>query len=120
MAGGKLSIRQKVRTSTIIEVLISMIVIMVVFGMAMMIFANVTRSGVSEIKVRSAAVLQEVLLVDEKAAEISSRTFTVDSLRVEQQVNNYNTEGSLLEVDLAAYDQSGRKTAEVHQIIPSK
>lgn len=120
MAGRKLTITGKARASTIIEVLISMIVIMVVFGMAMMIFANVTRSGVSEIKVRSSAVLQDVLLGDEKAAEISSRTLTVDSLRIEQQVKNYNTEGSLLEVDLAAYDQSGRKTAEAHQIIPSK
>jgi len=120
MAGGKLRIGRKARASTIIEVLVSMIIIMVVFGVAMMIFANVTRSGGSELKVRSAAVLHEVLLEDEKAAEVSARTFNLDSLRIEQQVKNYNGDGSLQEVDLAAYDPNGQKTAEAHQIIPGK
>jgi Tfp pilus assembly protein PilV len=120
MAGSKLNIGRKARASTIIEVLISMIIIMVVFGMAMMIYANVTRSGVSEMKIRSAAILHEVLLNDEKAAEVSSSTFNMDAFRIEQQVKNYNTDGSLLEIDLAAYDPNGQKMAEAHKIIPGK
>lgn len=118
MAGSKLITGQKVRASTIIEVLISMIVIMVVFGMAMLIFANVTRSGVSEKKVRSSAVLQQILLDDEKTADLGSRMFTVDSLRVEQQVKNYNNKDSLVEIDLRAYDPGGQLTADAHKIIP--
>jgi type II secretory pathway pseudopilin PulG len=110
---------QKVRASTIIEVLISMIVIMVVFGIAMLIFANVTRSGVSEKKVRSSAVLQQILLDDERTTDLASRTFTVDSLRIEQQVKNYNGQGSLVEIDLRAYDTGGQLTAETHKIIPA-
>ena len=47
MVRGKLRIKSKLAASSIIEVLISMVVIMVVFGIAMMIYANVIQSSLS-------------------------------------------------------------------------
>ncbi|WP_157682347.1 hypothetical protein [Mucilaginibacter mallensis] len=113
-------IRPRVKASTIIEVLISMIIIMVVFGIAMIIYANVTKSGLSELEIRAGALLNETLQNDEKDDAVSSRIFNVDILRIEQQVKSYDADGSLLEIDLVAYDVNGEKMAEAHKIIPNR
>jgi Tfp pilus assembly protein PilV len=77
MAGSKLIIQHKLKASTIIEVLISMVIIMVVFGMAMMIYANVIRSSLSVKKVRAEAILNEILTNDEKANNNSTQVLNI-------------------------------------------
>jgi len=117
MAGGKLTFKGKLKASTILEVLISMIVIMVVFGIAMMIFTNVTRSSLSDKKLSAEKALNEQLLNDEKSAGLVTQTLTIDNFRVEQTVQPYNGDNSLTRIDLAAYDEGQQKIAELHKII---
>ena len=116
----KLSIKSKLAASSIIEVLISMVVIMVVFGIAMMIYANIVQSSLSVTKIRAQAILNQTLQADETSANSSSTTFTVDNLNIEQTVKNYNNEPNLTEIDLAAYDANGQQLITLHKVIINK
>ena len=116
----KLSIKSKLAASSIIEVLISMVVIMVVFGIAMMIYANIVQSSLSVTKIRAQAILNQTLQADETSANSSSTTFTVDNLNIEQTVKNYNNEPNLTEIDLAAYDANGKQLITLHKVIINK
>ncbi len=116
----KLSIKSKLAASSIIEVLISMVVIMVVFGIAMMIYANIVQSSLSVTKIRAQAILNQTLQADETSANSSSTTFTVDNLNIEQTVKNYNNEPNLTEIDLAAYDTNGKQLITLHKVIINK
>jgi len=117
MAGNKITYNTKVKASTILEVLISMVIIVVVFGISMMIYANVTQSSLSVKKIKAEAILKEYLQVAEKSTGNTTQTFTVDSLSIEQTVKSYNTEKDLVEIDLAAYDANQQKVAELHKVI---
>jgi Tfp pilus assembly protein PilE len=117
MAGNKVNINTKVKASTILEVLISMVIIVVVFGIAMMIYANVTQSSLSVKKIKAEAVLGEYLQNAEKSTGNATQSFTVDSLNIEQTIKSYNTEKHLVEIDLVAYDANQQKVAELHKVI---
>lgn len=120
MAGSKLTIQPRVRASTIIEVLISMVIIMVIFGMAMMIYANVIRSSLSVKKVNAEAILNEILTNDEKTNDNSTQVLNIDDFRIEQVVKPYNSDNNLMEIDLVAYDANGQKITELHKVIIHK
>ena len=117
MVRGKLILKSKLSGSSIIEALISMVVIMVVFGIAMMIYANIIQSSLSVKKIRAQAILNQTLQIDESSANNISTTFTVDGLSIEQTVKNYNNENNLTEIDLSAYDANGKELTTLRKVI---
>jgi len=115
MAGSKL--RRTVKASTILEVIISMIIIVFVFGIAMMIFTNVSRLSLSAKKIRAQAILQEALLKAEQSTGNMNQSFKVDDFSIEQDITPYNGESNLTAVHLTAYDQNRQKIAELQKVI---
>ncbi|MHB8208035.1 hypothetical protein [Mucilaginibacter sp.] len=120
MVRGKLIFKSKIAASSIIEVLISMVVIMVVFGITMMIYANIIQSSLSVKKIRAQAILNQTLQADESSASNISTTFTAGDLSIEQTVKSYNNEPNLTEIDLAAYDAGGKELITLHKVIINK
>ena len=117
MVSGKLKVKSKLPASSIIEVLIAMVVIMVVFGTAMMIFANIMQSSMSVKKLRAQAILNQTLQADESSANPAFTTFSADELHIEQTVKSYNNEANLTEIDLSAYDANGKELITLHKVI---
>jgi Tfp pilus assembly protein PilV len=117
MAGNKLNIGAKVQASTILEVVIAMVLIIVVFGIAMMIYTNVLSSSLSVKKIKAQAVLQQTLIKTEQLKGITSQSITVDDFRVEQEVKPYNGSKLLNDIHLTAYDANQRKIAELEKVI---
>jgi Tfp pilus assembly protein PilE len=118
MAGSKLNGR--VKASTILEVIISMIIIVIVFGIAMMIYTNVLRLSLSTKKLRAQALLQETMLKAEQTTANTTQSLTTDDLRIEQEVSAYNKESNLTLIHLTAYDQNQQKIAELQKVIVTK
>ena len=117
MAGSKVNIKAKAKASTILEVLIAMVLIVVVFSTAMMIFANVTHSSLSVKKIRAQAVLHEVLLNAEKNRDTVSQSFNIDDFRIEQEIKSYNNVSQLFDIHLTAYDNNQQKITELEKVI---
>lgn len=115
MAGSKLN--TKLRASTILEVIVSMVIIVIVFGIAMMIYTNMLRLSLSAKKLRAQALLRETLFTSEHSAANTTQTFTVDDFRIEQEVKPYHDNSSLTDIHLTAYDQNQQKIAELEKVI---
>jgi len=118
MAGSKLDGR--VKASTILEVIVSMIVIVIVFGIAMMIYTNVLRLSLSAKKLRVQALLQEIMLKAEQTTANTTQSFTIDDFRIEQEAKPYHDESGLTTIHLTAYDQNQQKIAELQKVIINK
>ena len=115
MAESKL--KGKVSGSTIMEVVVSMVIIVLVFGIAMMIYSNVLRLSQSAKKLRAQALLQETMLKAEQTPGNVTQSLTLDDFRVEQEVKPYNSNSKLTEIHLTAYDQNQQKIAELQKVI---
>lgn len=120
MANGKMNIRSKVQASTIMEVVVSMVIIILVFGIAMIMYTNVMRMSLSAQKVHAQALLQHTLTEAEKAKSQVSRSITVDDLRIEQEIKPFSQDTILTEIHLTAYDANQQKIAELQKVILNK
>jgi Tfp pilus assembly protein PilE len=117
MAGAKLMYNDKVKASTIIEVIVSMVIIVVVFGIAMMIYTNVTRMSLSAQKIKAQAILQEELISAEQTKGFSNKSTDTANLRIEQEVLPFNTDTLLSVIHLTAYDLNQGKITELQKLI---
>jgi hypothetical protein len=117
MAGRKLTIQAQVEASTILEVVISMVIIVLVFGTAMMIYTNVSRLSLSAKKIRAQAVLIETMQNIEQSKEIASQSVVSGDYIIEQSAKPYTGNASLIEVDLTAYDDNHQEVAELQKVI---
>jgi hypothetical protein len=120
MAGIKIKVRTFVRASTIMEVLIAVVLMVTVFGIAMMIFTNVTSNSLSVKKLRAEAILQETLINAEKSANSVSQSFSTDDFNIEQQIKPYNGNPGLTDIHLVAFDHNQQKIAEIEKVILNK
>ena len=116
MAGRKLKLNSKVHASSILEVVIAMALIIIVFGIAMTIFANVLRTTLSVKKLRAQAILQEIFSAGARQT-FESRTFQSGDFTITQTVSPYGGENDLLEVTLEAFDQNNESAAVCRRII---
>jgi len=119
MAGSKLTDKHGIRGSTILEVIISMIIIIVVFGVAMMIFTNVNRLSLSAKKLKAQAILQQALLQAEQANDHTDRTITVDDLIIKQEITPFENESGLSIITLTAFDPNHEQIARLKKVIAS-
>lgn len=115
MAGRKLKLNSGVPASSIMEVVIAMVLIVIVFGIAMTIFANVLRTTLSVKQLRAQAILQEVFSAGGETFE--NRTFQSGDFTITQTVSPYGGENDLLSVKLEAFDQNNESTAVCRKII---
>jgi hypothetical protein len=110
----------RVKASSIMEVVISMVIILVVFGIAMMIYTNVSRFSLSAKKISAQALLQEILLNAEHNPGNTTRSLTTADFRVEQEVSPYPIGSNLSVIHLSAYDQNQQKVAELKKVIQNQ
>jgi Tfp pilus assembly protein PilV len=115
----KLRADARVKASTVIEVVVSMVIIIAVFGIAMMIYANITRISLSGQKLKAQAALSQVMKDIDISEQGSNEISVINDLTIERSVKAYAGDNKLLEVDLKAYDKNHLPLAELHQLIVS-
>jgi len=94
-----------------------MVIIVLVFGTAMIIYGNVTRMSLSAQKLRAQAVLAQTMKAVQDTASTQSIKSVIAGFTVERTVKPYGGSAQLLEVDLKAYDENNQLLAELNQLI---
>jgi len=117
MAVRKLNINAKIKASTVLEVIVSMVIIITVFGIAMMIYANVSGMSLSEQKINAQAILAQIIKNTPPIELSGDQESIIGGFTVERSVRPYAENQKLLQVDLKAYDENHRLLAELHQLI---
>lgn len=106
--------------ATITEVVIALVIIVVVFGMAMMIFANVTQQAISTKKIRATAVLRNILLKANQSLQLPQEPFNQDGFRIIPIIKPVENEPGLSELYLTAYDENQQEITKIAEIMISK
>ncbi|MES2063500.1 MAG: hypothetical protein V4456_16345 [Bacteroidota bacterium] len=117
MAGKQLTLSRQVAASSILETVVAMVIIVVVFGAAMVILGNVMKRSVSVTQIRAGSVLREKLQQEEYAHSHENTDYRVDDLDIKQTISILPEQPGLVSIQLSAYDGHGKKIAELHKII---
>ncbi|AMR33711.1 hypothetical protein A0256_20880 [Mucilaginibacter sp. PAMC 26640] len=117
MARKKVAMR--VSGSSLVEVVIAMVVIVLVFSIALMIVTNVTRSSLNVSKAAAAKVLDKVLAEAESIneADINERTFNAEGLVVKKNIVPYGTSQNLQEITLSALNEKGDTVLTIKKVL---
>jgi hypothetical protein len=106
---------KRLPASSILEVTTAMIIISMVFGLAIIIYLNIQRSGVSSLKLSSRIKLEAVFSETNRLKKFESREVRFEDIIVYQEIE-HNSEG-LLSIKLEARDEQGKLIAQQKHLI---
>ena len=89
-------INRKVEASTLVEVLIAMVVILVVFAVALGVFKNVLSSGISLRKLQAQAQMEVLVKTSRENGLLALKTITIDSINYDLETKSSEMQGMLM------------------------
>ena len=111
------NVTRKLQASTILEVVISMVIIVFVIGIALMILSNVLRLSLSVKQLKANSILQQEMNKANTLGSVNDEVLQINNWRVEKIFKPSSFGASLLEADFAIYDQNNVKITELKSMI---
>lgn len=109
--------KASVRASSLIEVVIAMTVIIVVFGIALMIFSNISRTSLSVKEVKAHSMLRELMANVQQSRFPANRSIDTADFHIEQEVATFPGDTSLIVIHLTVFDRNQEKITEMKKVI---
>ena len=108
---------KKIKASTLIEVLVAMIIIMISFGIAMAIYMNVSLSDHLVQKLKAELLLNETAIETKAANSFIDEKTGSDKISINKTVTSYNGIPELHLLMLEAFDVNGKKISERKELV---
>lgn len=108
------------KATTLIEALVAMVVVMLSFGIAVTIFANVTESSPLNEKIRVEVLLQELLAKTKIEKNFLDGEMQSNGIKVQKKVAPYAAARGLSILCLTAFDRNNKIIVERKELIFSE
>jgi|SRR6185312_6322219 len=112
-----MAILKRIPSSSILEAIIAMVIIMLVFGISAMIYVNITSSGFSLQKVKADLLLKQLAIETEERKSYFDETISYEVLIIEKQVQKYEDVDDVLLLSLVAINQQQDTLAKCKQLL---
>lgn len=111
--------KTRLSASTIPEVVIAMVIILVIFSIAMMIFINVSRSSLSAKRVYAESIVRG-MLIRSSTGDLSQDSTEVDDLHIRRELTPVDGKQGLQMIVLTAFDNDKNMIVRMSGIIAVK
>lgn len=108
--------RKKVNASTLMEVLIAMVIIMIVFSIAIAIYGRISNSGVSVNQAKAGEAIEAMIRQTVSNRNYKDEEFDRDGIHYTKTLNAYKEQDDLLQITISA-EQNGKILAVHKQVI---
>ena len=112
-------LNKKLHASTLIEVLIAMVIIVVVFGIANMIFLNIQKSTNTGIKIAASLELDKIAAETHRNFTYMDEEYKLDRFTIIKKVSNYNKAEELRQLNFEVLDAEGKIILETYSSFTS-
>jgi len=110
-------VKHRISAYTLIETIIAMVIIMLVFGIAMMIFINVVRTDRIVQRTEVFFKMNEILFETKNNGDYTDDSFGFDTYEIKRVVINYNAYQNIKQLTVSAYDNEGKLLGEKSELI---
>ena len=110
-------LKVRMAASSIVEVTTALVIISMIFSLAMIIYLNVQRSGISFRKVDGVIMMEEVYAETKNLKKYEDRTEEREDIIIYQKVSASGESPDLLVIQLEARDAQGKVIAEQKHLI---
>ena len=108
---------RRIRSSSLIEVTTALVILSMVFGLAIVIYLNVQRSGVSSRKLVCTALLEKTYAEVKASGNYDSREFAYDEITVYLTAIPHGESPELRILALEARDAGGKLLAQQKHLL---
>jgi hypothetical protein len=106
-----------VLSSTLIEVITALIIISTVLSLAIIIYLNVQKSGLSSKRLTCNILMDEIYSSTLITKEYMNKQIDSENIVIYQEVSSQGTAGGLLTIRLEARDKQGRLLSEQKHLV---
>ena len=107
----------KLQASTLVEALISMIIVMMVFVIGSMIYVNVINSDNGRQKLNAELLLQQVTVTTKRENKFLDEKIEAGNIIIQKKVVLYKNISNLHLLLLIAFDKQGKQIADHQELI---
>ena len=112
-----MAVLKKVKSSSLLETIIAMVIIMVVFGISIMIYVNITSSTFSTQKIKTDLLLKQLAITTLEKKSYFDETIEYEIITIDKQVQKYNDTDDVLLMTLTAYNKQQDTIAQRKQLL---
>ena len=109
--------KKKIKGSTLIEVLVAMVIVLVVYSIAMMIFLNIKRSANTGLKSIALLELDNVVIETKKKFSFIDEDYKTESFVIKKKISPYGKNNDLRVLSVEVVDLAGRLITERKEIV---
>lgn len=113
----RIKLNQKLKGAVLLESMLAMIVVMLCFGIAVMIYNNVVAGSREKIKVLARIQLATEAEKAKAGERLLDETIECNGFRIERRVLPYRDAADLCELELTAIMPDGKQIAEYHELL---
>jgi Tfp pilus assembly protein PilV len=113
-------LQKKVSASSLIEVIVSMVIISIVFGLSLMIFVNIQSQMDSQIKVRAGIRVRNLATEYLKMDVIKSEVFEDEDFTTTCTLTPFSSNGKLLILQIEAITKDSKVLYKFKKLVRKK
>ncbi|TFF36215.1 hypothetical protein [Mucilaginibacter psychrotolerans] len=112
-------VRMMLNGSSLVEAVIAMVVIVIVFGIALVVITNVTRSSLSVTKATAQKVLDKAIADAERTGGPApdQTRYSIEGLTIDQQIIPYWKNPALNVIRLSALNEKGDTILTMRKVL---
>lgn len=110
---------KKIQASTLIEVITAMIIIMIIFGIAMMIFTNINTTSNTKLKLFAGMHIDKVYEETIKENSFFDEDYQVESIKIEKKIMPYKNNDNIIILQFIAFDNKGKELLNKKELVRS-
>lgn len=113
----RIKLNRKLKAAVLLESMLAMIVVMLCFGIAVMIYNNVVAGSREKIKVLARIRLDNEAVKAKADERLLDGTVECAEFKIERRILPYRDAADLYELQLTAIMPDGKQIAEYHELL---
>jgi type II secretory pathway pseudopilin PulG len=109
--------RIKIKSSTLIETMVAMVILCLVMGTAMVVFIQATSSSISYNKVKAGFLIRNVMADTQKNQLFVDEELERDNIKILKTISSYGSTGTLVKVEIVAFNSEEKILATSYAIL---
>lgn len=110
-------LKNKYTASTLMEVLVAMVIILICAGLGMSSFANLNKDMNGNLEIQAEVYMEKVINDAKASKKYTDKVFEFEGIRVERSFKPYQQEKRLILMQVEAFNGRNKKIGEIKELI---
>ena len=109
--------KRKLKSSTLVETIIAMLIVTIAFSMAMVLMLNISKNSNNSLKTKAYILANDVLVKTKAEKTYFDQEFDYGNIIIKKTLTEYENNEELFQLKVLAFDSRNRKLFEQNELL---